>query len=527
MTVTAFVDGEATPAPPGQSLFACADALGVRVPTSCFRQGKCRECLVEVEEGMELLQPRTEEETHLGGRFRLSCRALVAAEEGTLRCHTLRRGALRILDEASLPSAAPPRLEPAVEASGPDTVHGVAVDLGTTTVAVRLYDLFDGRLVAAHSFENPQRFGGTDVMARIRYDGENKGRLLQRTLLGYLGHTLEAFPCEADAIREVLVAGNTTMRDLFFGLDVASIGVRPYRSTTEAALRAGERADTAVATTARKLRLPAHPDAPVVGLPLISGHVGADAAAGLLATGIGSGEGLAVFMDVGTNTELVVGNRERLLAASCPAGPAFEGGAIACGMPALPGAIERVRIASDGSVELGVVGDAPPAGICGSGLVDALGELLRTGRMNAQGRFDDDLEGRFVLDEASGVHLGEPDVNELAQAKGANVAGLLLVLSEYGAALDDVETLFLAGGFAHHLDLAAARRIGLVPDLPDERILQVGNTALEGAARALLSTSARREVGELVQRIEHVELETNPGFFDYFVDGCQFEAFRA
>ena len=526
MTVSVRIDGASVADADGRTLFECADGVGVRVPTSCFRQGKCRECLVEVEDGMELLGPRAPEEEHLDGRFRLSCRTRVVGTSGEVRCHTLRRGDLRIVDEASIPSAAPRRLDPAIHADGPGQVHGVAVDVGTTTVAVRLHDLFDGRLVASHSFENPQRFGGTDVMARIRYDGEQRGRLLQRTLLGYLGHTLEGFPCAPESIRELVVAGNTTMRDLFFGLDVETIGVRPYRSSVEAAWRAGEREHTGLESTARKLRLPMAPDAPVVGLPLISGHIGADAAAGLLATGVGDHDGLVVFMDVGTNTELVAGTRERLLAASCPAGPAFEGGAIAHGMPALPGAIERVRIGEDGGVTLGVVGDVAPIGICGSGLVDALGELLRTGAMNAQGRFDDELEGRFELDAASGVSIGEPDVNELAQAKGANVAGLLLVLNALGAELADVDRLLLAGGFARHLDLDAARRIGLVPDLPDERIVQVGNAALEGASAALLSISARRELAGLVQRIEHVELETDPGFFDAFVDGCQFTPVR-
>ena len=181
-----------------------------------------------------------------------------------------------------------------------------------------------------------------------------------------------------------------------------------------------------------------------------------------------------------------------------------------------------MRLGADGAPELTVIGAVEPAGICGSGLVDLLGELRRTGRMNAQGRFDDDLDGRFVLDAASGVHLTEFDVNELAQAKGANVAGLRIVLEQYGVSLDDVEMLYLAGGFAYHLDLDAARRIGLVPGLPDERIVQVGNAALEGAALALLSVSARRELERLVGRIEHVELEVSPSFFDAFVDGCQF-----
>jgi uncharacterized 2Fe-2S/4Fe-4S cluster protein (DUF4445 family) len=226
-------------------------------------------------------------------------------------------------------------------------------------------------------------------------------------------------------------------------------------------------------------------------------------------------------MDIGTNTELLLGNRHRILAASCPAGPAFEGGAISCGMPGLDGAIEDVAIAEDGSFRLGVIGGGPPEGICGSGLVDLLSELLRTGRMNEMGRFEDGLE-RITLDAAHGIGLLESDVNELAQAKGANIAGLQVVFSDYGIQFDDVAVFYLAGGFGRHLKKAAAKRIGLIPNIADDKIVQVGNASLEGATMALVSRTRRQELETLVQRVEHRRLETHPGFFDFFVDGCQF-----
>ena len=529
------IDGVATPAVEGASLFECAEAAGVRVPTSCVKQGKCRECLVEVEEGGALLTPLAPQEEHLSGRFRLSCRARITAP-GVIRCHTLRRGALRIETETSgLVTAVP--LEPAVtrsgrhvllegsvlvEAEGP--LHGLAVDVGTTTVAVRLYDLESGALVATNSFENPQRFGGTDVMARIRYDGEHKGKLLQRTLLGYLGHAIEALPCDPLTIYELVVVGNPTMRDLFFGLDVEPIGRMPYRSVTEEAFRAGRAPTTSVVTTGARLRLPVHAEARVVGLPLVASHVGADAAACALATGLFDSDEVTAVIDIGTNTEVIVGNRHRILAASCPAGPAFEGGGVACGMPALEGAVERVRIREDGCVEALVIGGGEPAGICGSGLVDLLSELRRTGGMNEQGRLAEERE-RFEVDAEHGLFLSERDINELAQAKGANAAGLRIAVESYGLALSDLPRLDLAGGFARYLDTAAARRIGLIPDLPDDRLRQVGNAALEGASIALRSLPRRRALEEAVRRIEHVRLETHPRFFDVFVEGCQFEPF--
>jgi uncharacterized 2Fe-2S/4Fe-4S cluster protein (DUF4445 family) len=274
--------------------------------------------------------------------------------------------------------------------------------------------------------------------------------------------------------------------------------------------------------TGRRCLLPVHPAARVYGLPIISGHVGADAAACMLAIGLATEDRLVALMDIGTNTELVLGNRQRILAASCPAGPAFEGGAIACGMPGLDGAVEDVSLGADGTFTLGVIGGGAPQGICGSGLVDLMSELLRTGRMNGMGRFDDGVS-RVDLDRGHDIYLLERDVNELAQAKGANVAGLQVVFSSYGIPFDQVDVFYLAGGFGRHLKKDASKRIGLIPNLPDERIVQVGNAAIEGACMALLSVSQRDALEALVRRVEHCRLETHPDFFDFFVDGCQFK----
>ncbi len=305
MPVRLAINGLAVVPGAGETLFECAERAGVRVPTSCQKKGKCRECLLEVESGQELLSAPAPQERHLRGAFRLACRTtLLEAATGEVRCHTLRRGALRIeTGTRALPLSAW-ALEPAVTRQG-DTVlldgapiassktplHGIAVDIGTTTVALRLYDLESGALLATESFENPQRFGGSDVMARIRYDAEQPDRVLQRTLLGYLGRAIEALPVDPVTIYEMVVVGNPTMRDLFFGLDVQPIGVLPYRSVTEAAWRDGAAKTTSLTKTGRELRLPIHPAARVYGLPLIGSHVGADAAAVLLAVGLLDGRG--------------------------------------------------------------------------------------------------------------------------------------------------------------------------------------------------------------------------------------------
>jgi uncharacterized 2Fe-2S/4Fe-4S cluster protein (DUF4445 family) len=408
------------------------------------------------------------------------------------------------------------------QSSGP--LLGLAIDLGTTTVVVRLMDLESGTVTATSSFENPQRFGGTDVMARIQYDTDHPGRLLQRTLLGYLNRAIAQFPVDPLCIYEVVVVANSTMRDLFLGLDVRSIGQKPYWSETEKAYREGTAPTTAVTRRAREFRLPCHPEARLYALPIVGGHVGGDAAACLLAVAPHLGDEVVAIMDIGTNTELFMGNRERLLTASCPAGPAFEGRLISCGMPGLDGAIEKVQLSDDPAIppQIRVIGGGVPEGICGSGLIDLLGELRRTDRMNGYGRFEDGSPS-FSVHEGADISFLESDINELAQAKGANVAGLLTVAKAYGITLDQLDRFYLAGGFGRHLDLVAARRIGLIPNLPDDKIVQVGNAAIEGACLALLSVSRRRALEELVKTIRHVELETDPDFFDHFVEGCQFD----
>src|SRR5580658_6781787 len=529
------MNGQTVEAIPGPSLFDYAEGLGIQVPTSCRKQGKCKECMVEIVEGMEYLSGLTGEEGHLKGKFRLSCRTSVTGS-GAVRCHTMRRGNMRIERRAlGLPAGSGLMLDPAVTRSGDrilidgeevdrstGPIYGIAMDLGTTTVVLRLFNLETGEIAAEASFENPQRFGGSDVMARIQYDTDNRGKLLMRTLAGYLTHAIEAFPVDPQTIYEMVVVGNSTMRDLFFGHSVYSIGQNPYRSITEIEMAEGKRTGTSLVSTGRRCLLPIHANARVYGGPIISGHVGADAAACMLAVDLAHEERPVAIMDIGTNTELIVGNRRRILAASCPAGPAFEGGAIACGMPALDGAIEDVVIDSAGAFHLRVIGDVAPEGICGSGLVALMSELIRTGRMNDLGRFEDG-EHRITLDAVHNIFFTESDVNELAQAKGANVAGLHVVFSQYGLDFDDIAVFYLGGGFGRHLSVEASQRIGLIPNVPPSRIVQVGNAAIEGASIALLSKSKRQELEELVRTVEHCRLETHPRFFDFFVEGCQFK----
>ena len=545
MSVELYFNNQKFNVEKGSSLFDYAESFGIRVPTSCQKQGKCKECLVEILEGMEYLSEPVQKESHLNGNFRLSCRTKIIADSGIIRCNTMRRGRMKIENKALHFSYNEKKIkiDPAVTKDGNHIlmdgkeidrsnypVYGLAVDLGTTTIVVRLINLETGELVADSSFENPQRFGGSDIMARIYYDTEHRGKLLQRTLAGYLTHIIEEFPVDPKNIYEVVIAGNSTMRDLFFRLNVYSIGQNPYRSITEIEMLDGKRTTTSLTGLPKRLQLPVNPKARIYGLPVISGHVGADTAACMLAVDIANEDRLIAIMDIGTNTELILGNKNRILAASCPAGPAFEGGRISCAMPGLPGAIERVKMNPDGTFNISVIDNGKAEGICGSGLIDLLSELLKYKRINNLGRFQQNYESHTTIENKivlySGidheVFINENDINELAQAKGANVAGLHVVFNRYGVKFEDIDVFYLAGGFGRYLDIEASKRIGLIPNIDDSKILQIGNASIEGASIALLSKSRRVELEKMIKKVNHCRLETDSAFFDYFVEGCQF-----
>lgn len=524
---------------PGRTLFEYASLFGIIVPTSCNKQGKCKECLVEITEGMEYLSKRVYQENHLKDSFRLSCRTRIVGDDCSVRCNTMHRGKMRIENKSFMDIADNQKLnlETAVTRNGEkilldgieiacssDAIYGIAMDTGTTTIVLRLISLETGEVVADSSFENPQRFGGSDVMSRIHYDTEHSGKLLQKTLVGYLNHAIDEFPVDRNSIYEIVTAGNSTMRDLFFRENVYSIGQNPYHSITEIEMAEGKRITTSLSKSARQLKIPIHSKARVYGLPIISGHVGADTAACMLALDIANQDQLIAIMDIGTNTELILGNKDKIFAASCPAGPAFEGGNISCGMPGLSGAIEGIRIMDNSSISIQVIDNISPEGICGSGLIELLGELLRTKQMNHLGRFEND-EKEFVvyLSEGQKIYLSESDISQLAQAKGANAAGLFTIFNNFGIGFNDVDAFYLAGAFGRYIDIESAKRIGLIPDIDNSKIKQVGNASIEGASIALLSMTKRKELEELVKKVTHCRLETDPSFFHYFVEGCQFK----
>lgn len=522
----------------GRTVFDYADDLQVRVPTSCRRSGECHECIVQIVRGGEALTAATQAEEFLREDYRLACQARVLDAGAAIEFALLRRRP-RILTQ-TVRRHAP--IEPLTRLKRNNVVfdggivdtyrggiYGLAVDLGTTTIALNLVDLENGAVLHTASFENPQRFGGSDIMRRISYDGGPYRGELHNSVIAGLNYEIRELSRMTGVPRrqiyEVVIVGNAAMRDLCFGLDIQSIGEKPYQSATQLEMERGERADTVLNVQARDLGLRVHPAANVYGGPLIGCHVGADVAADLLAVGMDQEEDVVMLVDVGTNTEVVVGNRHGMMAASCPAGPAFEGGEITFGMPGYEGAIESVEL-RNGEVTWRTIGGAAPEGICGSGLIDLLAELLRVEEMNYLGVLAGGLD-RFTIPGERGIFLSRADISSLAQAKAANYSGQWIVLRKYGISPVQLKRLYLAGGFANYVNVDNAMSIGFIPPLPQGRVAKVGNSALEGATLMLTSRTLRRRLEEMVRRIEHIELETTEDFFDIFVEGCLFQAMPA
>jgi uncharacterized 2Fe-2S/4Fe-4S cluster protein (DUF4445 family) len=527
-------DGKQRELAVGKTLFDYADELEMQVPTSCGRTGTCHECVVEVKQGMEALCPRQERESFLRENYRLACQAMVENNAVDVHFAPLRRKPKILVTSSEKPLEHDPLVGRQGDVVSYDGVvidqyrghiYGLAVDVGTTTVAVELVDLEQGRTVCISSFENPQRFGGSDVMHRISYDGGAYRGELHKAIINAVNHEIQEmcrrFGVSRQEIYEIVVAGNSTMRDLFFNLDVQSIGQRPYKSQIEREYLQGRRSTTSLLEEARSLGLRVHPKARVFGMPLVASHVGADMAADLVSIDMDSQRDVVMLVDVGTNTEVVVGHAGRMLTASCPAGPAFEGGLIKYGMPGCEGAIESIRW-SDGNWHYRTIGDVAPDGICGSGLIDLLAELRRQGQMSPKGVFRDKLFELVIVPER-GITFSRQDASNLAQAKAANYCGQLIVLRQFGVNPGEISKLYLAGGFANYVNVTNAIEIGFLAPVPEERVVKIGNAALEGAKEILLSKRKRDSLESLTKRIEHVELETTPDFFEVFVEGCQFK----
>ncbi|MCL6451471.1 MAG: ASKHA domain-containing protein [Acetobacteraceae bacterium] len=484
---------------------------------------------------VELEPPTLIENASDLARLTAQVRRLTGAHEvevplGVLRRlpHTLRAGEWTV--SVTLQELQPGRLKLLEVEPGASRrpLCGLAVDIGTTTVSTLLLDLETGYTLDRRGTYNRQHRFGADVISRIIHATEVEGGLGQlqaaalETINGLVGQALDRRGLEPGDIRAVVAAGNTTMTHLFLGIPPGWIRLEPYIPA----------ASTLPVVTAGELGLMAHPQAPVVSLPAVASYVGGDIVAGVLVTGVGLSPRTSLFIDIGTNGEMVLGNREWMVACACSAGPCFEGSGVSCGMQAAPGAIQRVEVDPESlEVTVSTVGGEKPLGICGSGLVDLLSKIHRARVIDRAGRLQpvrsprrrDGEEGpEFVLAWASqgngrrDIVIRESDVQNLLRAKGAVFAGIRSLLKAADLPPDGVERIFIAGGFGNYLNLRDAINIGLLPDLPPERYRFSGNTSLKGARLALLSRPALEDAHQIARRMTYLELSVGAGFMEEF-----------
>jgi uncharacterized 2Fe-2S/4Fe-4S cluster protein (DUF4445 family) len=419
-----------------------------------------------------------------------------------------------------------------------DRTLGVAFDVGSTTIAGHLCDLLAGTVLATHGEMNPQIRFGEDVMSRVSYAMMNEGGAAQLTstvrtaIDGAVGALVDEAGVDRADVLEIVLVGNPIMHHLFLGLDPTPLGAAPFSLVT----------DQAVRIEAADLGISAHPRSRVYVPPCVAGHVGADAAAAMLSEAPHKSEAVQLLVDVGTNAEIVLGNSQRILAASSPTGPAFEGAQISSGQRAAPGAIERVRIDA-GTLEprIRLVGGehwsdedgfwaeiegTPVTGICGSGIIEVIAELFLAGVIDEDGAITGEIEsdrlvadGRtfaYVLWASPQILVTQADVRAVQLAKAALLAGARLLMDHYGT--DTVDQIRLAGAFGNHIDPKYAMVLGMIPDCDLDSVSGAGNAAGSGAIMALLSKQARVEVEELVEMVDKIETATEPRFQEHFVE---------
>lgn len=408
---------------------------------------------------------------------------------------------------------------------------GLALDIGTTSLAAYLVDLAGGRTLARRGAMNPQIAYGEDVISRIHFAGSQEGReKLQTTLIDAVNGLVHGLCEEAnvlkDQIVEVVAVGNTAMHHLFAGLPVKQLGMAPYVPAVSDTLD----------LRAREIGIDLAPGAYIYLPSNIAGFVGADHVAVLLANEIGESSGRVVALDIGTNTEITLVSDGRLLSCSCASGPAFEGAHIHDGMRAAPGAIERVRIAGE-RIHLQTIKNQPPVGICGSGILDAVSEMLEAGLLNNSGslekdsplvRTNQDNQAEFVLAPSSisahgrDIIITRKDINEIQLAKAAIRAGIEILLKEAGITFSELDEFIVAGAFGTYLDIKSTIRTGMFPPLPVSRFRQVGNAAGIGAKQMLVSAGKRREAVEIAGKVDYIELTIHPDYMDTFLKAMYF-----
>jgi len=393
--------------------------------------------------------------------------------------------------------------------------YGLAVDIGTTTVALYLCNFANGKIEALESFENPQRGYGSDVITRLDAvnDDEAMAEKMQYLIIEAINNGI-AKACEkanikAEQIHSAVFAGNTVMEHFFAGYDARGISKAPFTVSSLFGF----------SVKANELGVDIWSEGEVYLAPCFSAYVGGDISSGLVSSGVSESEGFELFLDIGTNGEMGIGGKNGVTLCSTAAGPALEGAKIECGMPGVPGAVNRVFLDSDGNVAYETIGGLPAKGICGSGIIDAVAVLLDLELIDEGGY----LEEPYYIDKERGIYISPADVREIQLAKAAICAGILTLLEKADKTTDDITRVVLAGGFGSNLNRKNACRIGLIPAELEDKITVAGNTSGAGAVVFLLSETARSRTADITAKAEYIELSGDDVFADHYIEQMMFE----
>ena len=518
-----------------------AQKAGVQIDVPCSGNGTCGKCRVrlisgglDVEKNMKLSEEDYEDGWRLACQSRVNSDAViwVPASAGAFKSDIQTADLSSEEELKTYENALEEVFASGLSRGCTETGYGIAIDIGTTTVTGAMLDLATGDVMAKTSLGNGQIRYGADVINRIIQQGKTGGReklqkaVREETVVPLMKNLCKGAGVEAEAVTRVVIAGNTTMEHLFVGADGESIRLEPY--VPEFLELHGK--------TAGELELPVNPAAPVIFAPNVGSYVGGDITAGTLTTMLWNREDLSLFVDLGTNGELVFGNGDYMLTCACSAGPAFEGGDISCGMRATTGAIESIKIDEE-TMEptLTIIGEgAKPAGLCGSGLIDTISELFRCGIIDARGKFA--KEGKrikreeyvssyilaFADESATGrdVEINEVDIDNFVRAKAAIFSAIRAMLNAVDMTIDDISKVQIAGGIGSGISIENAISIGMLPKQPVDKYEYIGNSSLTGACAMLLSDEATEKVFDLGRDMTYLELSTHPGYMDEFVAAC-------
>ena len=404
--------------------------------------------------------------------------------------------------------------------------YGLAVDIGTTTVAVSLIDLATGNVRAEEGFVNPQKAFGLDVLSRIHYDMEHTNGVLElrRVIVERLQKAAEEMVKRVnvalDAIYEVVVGANATMLHALLGIPLKSLGTAPYSSVFT----------QPVTVLAKELGFALQDQTRLYCIPSVSTFIGGDIVSGVLASQLDRAEDTALLVDIGTNGEIVLSQKGRMYSCSCAAGPALEGMNISCGMRAEPGAVEHVTLGDEG-VQLQTISNLPPVGLCGSGLLEAISQVVEKGIVGKTGRIasesalvntDEEGKRRVVLDGERNIYLTQSDIRQVQFCKGAILSGILTLMQRLGLEDREIDRVIVAGQFGKHLNPESLTGAGLIPASLKERISYIGNSSMMGAHLCLLNQNERRRAEEVAKNIEYIELSVSPGYEKLFTKCLQF-----